>query len=122
MTHKREIENTLQFAPDEPFIGGTQFHQVLPKNTIPALVIGTEQFEITKFIVINNKRISVTLEDFRGDIEITIKKQEFNEDEDSWDFCAGQNIFTPIEIQALTKLLASLGSLIPLTQKTNSEQ
>lgn len=121
MTPKREIENTLQFAPDEPFIGGTQFHQVLPKNTEPAWVIGTEQAIITKFIVIDNKRISVTLEDFRGDIEITIKKQEFIEEEDAWEVCEA-NIFTPIEIQALTKLLASLGSLIPLTQKTNSEQ
>lgn len=85
----------------------------------PAWVIQTEQSAITKFIVIDNKRISVTLEDFRGDIEITIKKQEFIEEE--WEFCEA-NIFTPIEIQALTKLLASLGSLIPVTQKTNSEQ
>lgn len=93
--------------------------QKILAKTEPAWEIKTEHYEITKFIVIDNKRIFVTLQDFRGEIDITIKKQEFIEADEAWEVCE-QNIFTPIETKALTQLLSSLGGLIPLTQKNNS--
>lgn len=102
---------------DKSFIAGRQFRQVLPEKSEPEMEIKTEQVEIIRFIDIGNKRISVILEDFRGGIDITIKKQEF--EDDVWQVCE-QNIFTPIEIKALVKLLASFGSLETLTHKTNS--
>jgi hypothetical protein len=83
-------------------------------NTEPSFEIKTEHQEMTMFVEIANKRIFVTLQDFRGEVEITIKKQEFIEEDDAWEIC-DKNIFTLTEIKALIQLLYCFNSFVPQT-------
>lgn len=101
------------------FIGGRQFRQVLNnvEESVPAFEIKTMQYSIENFVEIENTRIMVKANSFKGEIDICIEKHEWCEEYENWED-SNNSTYSMTEIQAILHLLENIANYCTLSPKT----